>query len=159
MGCNSEHMNARPGEVLSRETAEHIVYLNGKLAIETPIWVATAAKEYYGAESRVDEVVALLCTTIRSMTPEQVNAIVYNGHDATARKLANWWDEHQAADRKRALADVEAEQELARAEALLTAITKLTALKGRTGPDANTITLEPAEQAALIGLAKLKVAA
>ena len=155
MPCNSEHMNARPDEVLSRETAKLIVYLNTKLGITTPAWIATAADEYYGAEDRVDEVVSLLCTTIRGMTTEQVDTIVYNGKDETARKLADWWDEHQKADAIRETADLKAAADLRRAEDLLTAITKLTALKGRTGPDANTITLTPGEQAALIGLAKV----
>lgn len=113
MPCNSEHMNARPNEVLSRETARHIVYLNEKLGQETPAYIATAAKEYYGDENRVDEIVALLCTTIRGMTPEQVDTIVYNGKDAHARDLANWWDEHQKADAIREAAEAAAAEEAA----------------------------------------------
>ena len=150
MPCNSEHMNARPDEVLSRETAKLIVYLNTKLAITTPAWIATAADEYYGAEDRVDEVVALLCTTIRGMTPKQVDAIVYNGKDETARKLADWWDEHQKADAIREAAAAELEAKIVQAACLLAAVTKVRALANRTGPDAGTVTLTANEQAALL---------
>jgi hypothetical protein len=38
---------------------------------------------------------------------EADDAIIYDGRDPIARSLADWWDEHQAADRAR----VKAEQE------------------------------------------------
>ncbi len=150
MPCNSEHMNARPNEVLSRETAILIVYANNKLGVETPDNIVTAANEYYGDETHVDAIVETLCTTIRSMTKEQIDTIVYDGRDPTARKLADWWMEHVLADEKRAAAEARAEADRLQAAALLSATKKIVILETRTGPDANTVTLTPAEQAALL---------
>lgn len=101
MPCNSDHMHARPNEVLSRETAKLIVYANDKLGAATPANIAVAANEYYGDETNVDEIVRTLCEIVTGMTPEQRDQIVYDGKDPTARQLADWWDRHQAADRAR----------------------------------------------------------
>ncbi len=98
MPCNSDYMEPRPGETLSRETAKLIVYVNDKRGIPTSDWIAAAADEYYGAENRVHDLVAILCAFIRNMSPVELSDIVYNGRDATARKLADWWDDHQKAD-------------------------------------------------------------
>lgn len=101
MPCNSDHMEARANETLSRETAKLIVWLDQKMKAKTEDWIVTASKEYYGNEPEVDTIVAGLCARIRAMPEDQLNTIVYNGRDATARKLADWWEEHQKADTKR----------------------------------------------------------
>lgn len=108
MPCNSDHMNARPNETLSRETAVLIVYLNGRLGYVTEGWIEEAAKEYYGNEGRVDEIVATLCATMTSLDETQVNEIVYDGSNPLSRKLADWWDEHQEADAAREEAEAKA---------------------------------------------------
>lgn len=108
MPCNSDHMNARPNEVLSRETAKLIVFVSSKLGGAAPAWVAEAADEYYGAENRVDEIVRMLCEIISGLTPERRDQIVYDGKDPTARQLADWWERHQAADRAREAAEAAA---------------------------------------------------
>ncbi len=153
MPCNSDHMNARPNEVLSRETAKLIVYLNTKLASSTPAWIVTASEEYYGAENRVDEIVAILCTTIRGLSDEQRDAIVYNGKDETARKLADWWDEHQKADAIREAAEAQAEADRKQAAALLDAVEKLKSYAFKPGIESTLFRLKGSEVAALLAAA------
>lgn len=158
MPCRSDYMEPTAREAGSRQEAGLLVYVNSLLNIPTDHSIMRAAADPYGDRDRADEITAALCATIRKMTPEQVDAIVYNGRDVVARDLANWWDEHQEADRQRAEVEAKAEADRQRALALLSATTKLHKLQGRTGPDKDTITLTAAEQAALI-YAATKVAA
>jgi hypothetical protein len=65
------------------------------------------------------------------MTEDQLNTIVYNGRDATSRDLADWWDEHEEADRKREAKEQEQARQRALAESAMQKISReeLAALK------------------------------
>lgn len=39
-----------------------------------------------------------LCAMLKSMEPEKRDRIVYNARDKRARRLADWWEYHQAQD-------------------------------------------------------------
>lgn len=45
--------------------------------------------------------VPALCALVKGMSDEEREAIVYNPHNRDSRDLANWWEEHQEADRAR----------------------------------------------------------
>ena len=60
-----------------------------------------ASDTYYCNEDKCDDFTALLCNTIESESVHEVHAIIYNGRDRTARKLADWWDNHQQHDAER----------------------------------------------------------
>lgn len=49
----------------------------------------------------LDENTRFLCSTIKGMKKWQLDKIVYDGHNKTARDLADWWEDHQERDRAR----------------------------------------------------------
>ena len=100
MPCNSDYMNQTQKEKLLQETAQFYVYLLKKMGVKTsqidPA-LRQAADTYYCTADFVPQ----LCDYIRSMTPEDVESIISNAHDRTARRLADWWEDHKKADKKR----------------------------------------------------------
>lgn len=102
MGCRSEYMEANDREKESRLVAELLCILLSKIGQHAPSSsIREMAEHIYGDINRIDEVTALLCKALGSLTEEQLDAYVYNGRDADARRLASWWDRHQEFDRKR----------------------------------------------------------
>ena len=103
MPCRSDYMEPTARETESKRVAKHIIYLYTKLDIvkHIPQTVHDAAKNTYGDANRCDEFTKLLCGTIQGYPIHDVHAIIYNGRDAEARKLADWWDEHQIVDKRR----------------------------------------------------------
>jgi hypothetical protein len=63
---------------------------------EEAVEKADAANYYGGADYTVE-----LCAMLTAMSPEDANRLVYDGRNAMARKLADWWEEHQKADKLR----------------------------------------------------------
>ena len=94
MPCNSDHLEATRRESYNRLTAQLIVYLKGRAA--SPQEKADAANYYGGADYTAE-----LCAMLTAMSPEDANRLVYDGRNAMARKLADWWEEHQKADKLR----------------------------------------------------------
>ena len=101
MGCRSDYMEANEREKESVRVAKLICFLFPKIDKEVPADVKTAAAEYYGTVGLLDAHTALLCETLNNLPKSKMDAIVYNGRDPKARKLADWWDAHQKADRER----------------------------------------------------------
>lgn len=98
MPCNTDHMEPTVAERQRREAAQHLVYVRGAMGQPVPKDLATdAASHYGGSTDRMKE----LCSLIGRMNAEQLDRIVYDGRNAQARKLADWWDEHQKEDWKR----------------------------------------------------------
>ncbi len=107
MPCNSDHMAASGQELESKRVCKLLVYLYSRLSKSLPDWILEAADDYYGNVARLDEATAMLCACCRSMSPlERKEHIerkkhIYNSHDESARKLANWWTRHQEWDERR----------------------------------------------------------
>ncbi len=110
MGCNSDHMNPTNKEKDSKEACQHIVYLYKKRGDSPPQWAEEGAESCYGSSKSLNEVAYVLC----QMCKETSEDVIYNGRDPKARKLADWWDSHQEADRKR----IAKEDEVTRKEEL-----------------------------------------
>ena len=56
--------------------------------------------------NNVDQDTKTLCSLIKAMNKKQLDTIVYNGRNAQARKLADWWDKHQEYDKLREAAEL-----------------------------------------------------
>jgi hypothetical protein len=80
----------------SQLAAQLLFWLAGKVPLTfiLPSWTEDAAKSIYGNREQLDCLTQLLCQGCEE-TPDEV---IYNGRDATARKLADWWDAHKEAD-------------------------------------------------------------
>lgn len=101
MPCNSDYMNPTAAEKNSKQVAGLIVYIDKKMGDETPGWITAAASDYYGAPTRLVELTQILCSLCSVLSPAAAEEVIYDAHDATARELAAWWEEHQAADKAR----------------------------------------------------------
>ena len=102
MPCNSSYLEPREEEKNRKRIAQLIIYIDGKLSIKTPKMIIQMADSIYGeGKLSLDEIVARLCGKISKMTEKQKERIVYNAKNKDSRDLANWWEEHQEADKQR----------------------------------------------------------
>jgi hypothetical protein len=114
MPCNSDYMNPTAKEAQIKRTSVLLVYALTALGAKVPADITRRANDYYGADRgpkndynnpkptrSADAVVALLCKTVNNMSDADRERVIYNAHDKTARDLAEWYEEHQKADRER----------------------------------------------------------
>jgi len=94
MPCNSSHLEPRFKETESRKIATFIAYIHEQTRDKTPDNILAASESVYGNESLLDSMTTELCALCKSIDP----SIIYNAHNRTARKLANWWEDHQEVD-------------------------------------------------------------
>lgn len=123
MGCRSDYMEATAQEVESKLVCQLLRYTLEALGAVVPPAVKKGANEYYGDTAALDANTAFLCNTIRGLSSDEQDRILYNGRNAEARKLADWWENHQEVDRKR-LADEAREKKNKKLRA--SAVAKLT---------------------------------
>lgn len=98
MPCNSDYLNPNARESALRETAKLYLFALKKSGIENyPSNLKRAAETIY---CNYDFVVDL-CEFLTSLNTEMFNHVVYDAKDPLSRKLADWWEEHKAADEKR----------------------------------------------------------
>lgn len=100
MGCRSDYLEQTSVEAFVQTTAKNLVYVLKSLKKTVPKWVTTIANDYY-AQDPQDQLTPMLCETIKKMSSSQLQKIVYDGKKPEARQLAEWWDNHQAADKRR----------------------------------------------------------
>jgi hypothetical protein len=105
MPCRTDYSEPNARQAESKRVAGHLLYLLPAIGLkptkaETDAW-KTAASEYYGNQSEVDNWTALLCSTIRIMSAAEQDKYIYDGKNANARSLADWWEKHQKWDKKR----------------------------------------------------------
>lgn len=108
MGCRSEHMEPQAREKESVVVCKLLTYLlpQAKIPIAPqgmaiPDEVKAAANNIYGDQGKLDEHTALLCSVLGSLSPTQMKKLVYDGSNPMARKLADWWENHQKVDADR----------------------------------------------------------
>lgn len=92
------HMEARPAEVESRKIAGHLVYIYTATGRKSQISLALrkAKNDYYGKEASLDTWKKTLIWEIGQLSEEQKDKILYDGRNADARGLADWWENHLA---------------------------------------------------------------
>lgn len=112
MPCRSDYLAASGQELESKRVCGLIVYLYGRLERDAPAWVIKAADHYYGNVARLDEATKILCECCRSLNEEETDRFIYDGRNAEARKLADWWDRHQEWDRRRVAEEEESRRRI-----------------------------------------------
>lgn len=107
MGCRSDYMEPTERELESIRVCGLLKYVieSTKLQIPKIDRIKAVASSPYGNIASLDDDTALLCELIRNFTKDEMNSIVYDGRNSNARKLAEWWDAHQAADDRRKAED------------------------------------------------------
>lgn len=101
MPCRSDYLEPTNRELDSQEVAKHLIYVSKIIKNKLPENIKNAATDCYGNVKLLDDMVQLLCSMLSSMSEEDINRIVYNAKDKKSRKLADWWETHQVADKKR----------------------------------------------------------
>lgn len=99
MPCNSDYMEPNFREQELQNTAQLLVYvrMNTNSGVKVTEKLRNAANNIYCRDDFVPE----LCAAIRELTEEQEDKLIYDGRNPQARKLADWWEKHQAADKLR----------------------------------------------------------
>lgn len=104
MPCDASYMEPTQREKNSKLVARLLIYVLDFLQPDQSderVDMLNIAQSQYGDPGRLDELTARLCSLCHEMSDDQKNSIIYNGHSPNARRLADWWDEHQEADRQR----------------------------------------------------------
>lgn len=103
MGCDSKYMNPTATETNSKRVCALLIYVLTALnrAAEIQPVLRHGADNIYGDTGYLDRGVRRLCSLCKKMTQQEQSAIIYDGRNAQARDLADWWDEHQQADAAR----------------------------------------------------------
>jgi hypothetical protein len=83
------------------ETVKNLIYARKELGMEINKELKAAASTIYFTKEEGDKWVAELCGILSGLSKAKENKLVYNAKSADSRKLADWWEEHQAADKKR----------------------------------------------------------
>lgn len=120
MPCRSDYMESNEYEQRLQETAQLLVFVKTELGLNISKRLSDASKNIYCKADYVPE----LCKTIRAMDEKQLNHIVYNGRRVQSRALADWWDEHQEADREREEAEAKERKRKALRKVALAKLTK-----------------------------------
>lgn len=97
MPCRSDYMEPTHKERLLQETAILLGYVLEETGQPVPRPVHAASKDIYCKTDLVPH----LCTAIRNMDDETFKRVVYNPYNKESRQLADWWEKHEEADRKR----------------------------------------------------------
>ena len=101
MGCRSDYMEPTGKERKLQETAILLGYALEETGQPVPRSVHAASKDIYCKTDLVPD----LCNAIRNMDSETLKRVVYNPYNKESRQLADWWEEHEAADRARQTKD------------------------------------------------------
>jgi len=123
MPCDSSYMEPTAAEENRRQVSSLICFVDSKLGVETPKNIKKAAKHIYGEGVDLDTITEQLCSKLSNLTKKQADAIIYNARDKRSRELADWWEEHIEADKKRLQKELKAKKD---AKTKAEAIKKLT---------------------------------
>lgn len=99
MPCSSSQQEPSKQETESRKVSGLIIWLWTHLDKEIPGWVRETVNNAYGNSEKVHELTNMLCNECRVLTQKGEDEVIYNGRDRNARRLADWWDDHQESDR------------------------------------------------------------
>lgn len=121
MPCNSDYLDPNEREREHQRAAKLLVYIHERLAFECPAWITKEAANSYASDERL---IPLLCKTMTNMSEVMRDNFTYkSARLPEARDLADWWETHQEADRKRVAREQEQE---AKAALVRQALAKLT---------------------------------
>lgn len=101
MPCSCSHMEPSAREQESQRVCQLLAYalpLNGETVSAD---IKAGAASLYGRVDQVDELTDRLCKLCDTMPEPLKSKVIYDGRNPGARKLADWWDEHQKEDKLR----------------------------------------------------------
>lgn len=101
MGCRSDYMEPTEQEEESVLVCQLLMYALTALKRPVPQDVSAAAAETYGNKEKLDDHTAMLCEICKKMKNKEKERVIYNAHLPASRLLAEWWEKHQKADKKR----------------------------------------------------------
>lgn len=101
MPCRCDYMDPNQYELQSIRTANLLKYTLEHLKKAVPDYVEAATISTYGNAQKLNDMVVMLCAELSALDSKKLDKLVYNSKDKTARALADWWGEHQEADKKR----------------------------------------------------------
>lgn len=125
MPCDCSHLEPTEREKESAIVASYIVPINNALGLPTEPWIVKASQSQYGSPESADELTAILCDILSSMSDGEYKDILIDklATSRVARNIMTWWEDHKKADK---LKMVEAAR-LAKAKRLKqSALSKLT---------------------------------
>ncbi len=101
MPCNGEYLNQTEREAEIQRAAKLALYILDKIGRKVPNFIREQSKKYYADR---DDVVPYLCKLLTGLSlasKKEFDRVVYNAKSKTSRDLADWWEAHVAADKKR----------------------------------------------------------
>ena len=136
MGCRSDYLAPDAEEENSKRVCALLIYVLTALnrAVEIEPVLRHGASNIYGDTRYLNRGVIRLCGLCKNMTQQEQSLIIYDGRNAQARDLADWWEEHQKADNVRIAKEA---QEKAQALLAKQAKAKLTPAEFKALLDAN----------------------
>lgn len=104
MPCQTEEPDRN--HVATQRAARLYLYVVRLLGEHGPLrWVQELAANPFAQDDRM---IPLLCGKLKALGPAAFSAIVYNARSRESRDLADWWEDHQEADRQRQEAEAKA---------------------------------------------------
>lgn len=99
MPCTSDGYPETPTKrnAQLQTVAAHLVYFNKCAGVRTHSSIVADSKDSFCRRDRAE----LLCSALNDLLindEPKFSAIVYNGREPKARRLADWWEEHQRID-------------------------------------------------------------
>lgn len=103
MPCSCDRPEAAHFDHAIYRAAPLLLYVREAMHQPVEYWLRqfTHALLYQVTQQVADGITSRLCDACRNMTEDQKQEIIYDGRNPSARKLADWWEEHQEADRRR----------------------------------------------------------
>jgi hypothetical protein len=115
MPCNSEYLDPNYKEIELQRTAKLLMYVRWGTGKHVSELLSQAAADRYCKRDYVEA----LCSEIKGLNTKEFDDVVYNARDKDSRALADWWESHIEADRKReAKEQADTEREITRRKAL-----------------------------------------
>jgi hypothetical protein len=99
MPCDSGYLRPTEREAHYRLTAQLLAFVLDDLARSVPSSVRSAAEDCYGKNT---DYTPDLCALLKGLDPARREALIYgDARSESRRRLASWWERHEAADRTR----------------------------------------------------------
>jgi hypothetical protein len=101
MPCTSDYAEPTAYEEFVSKTVMNLMYLRRMLGIATSEELTAAYKKCYYSKKEGDKWTAELCERLHKLSKKDMEKFVYDAHSKKARNLADWWEDHQEADKER----------------------------------------------------------
>jgi len=111
MPCTSDYADPTAYEEFVSETVKNLMYLRRMLGINPSEELIAAYKKCYFSKKEGDKWTAELCERLNKLSKKDMEKFVYDAHSKKARNLANWWEDHQEADKARLAEEKKAKKE------------------------------------------------